>query len=244
MRLTRVYVDQRLRAPGEVLLEGNASNHVARVLRLRRGDNLSLFNGDGWEYSGTLSDAGHGRVAVQLAGRSLGLPDSPLALTLVQGIARGERMDVVVQKATELGVARIVPVLAERGVVRLDGSQARRKRAHWLAVAIAACEQCGRARLPDIEEPVPLADWLRRSPGPGSRLLLAPGPNPALGTLPAGTTAAALLVGPEGGLTDAERDAAMAAGFAPRSMGPRILRTETAAIVALAIMQARAGDLG
>jgi 16S rRNA (uracil1498-N3)-methyltransferase len=152
-------------------------------------------------------------------------------------------MDLVIQKATELGVTRIVPVLAGRSVVRIDPRQVERKRAHWQAVAVSACEQSGRSTLPAVELPVPLDAWLAVPPGDGPRLLLLPGAPLPLGSLTAGTAAATVLIGPEGGLTDAEQGAATAAGYEPRSLGPRILRTETAAIVALAVLQSSAGDL-
>lgn len=243
MRVIRVFTPEPLRAPGRTVLEGTAAAHVARVLRLRGGDQLTLFNGDGWEYGGVVTAIRSQRVEVEIAVRTRGQPESPLSVTLVQGVARGERMDLVIQKATELGVARIVPVLAGRSVVRIDPRQVERKRAHWQAVAIAACEQSGRSTLPGVELPMPLDAWLAVPPGDGPRLLLLPGAPLPLGSLTPGTAAATVLIGPEGGLTDAEQGTATAAGYEPRSLGPRILRTETAAIVALAVLQSSAGDL-
>jgi len=243
MRLIRVHAPGTLRAQGLAVLTGGASLHVRRVLRLRPGDALTLFNGDGWDYRGRIAAIRGERVEVELVGRAEALPESPLYITLVQGIARGERMDLIVQKATELGAARILPVVTERSVVRLDEDRAGRRLAHWQAVATAACEQCGRARLPEVAAPRALAGWLEEPADDSLRLLLAPdAPRPLAGSGPApgGVT---LLVGPEGGLTDAEREAALRAGFVARSLGPRVLRTETAAIAALAVLQAAAGDL-
>lgn len=243
MRLIRVYTPDPLHAPGKASIEGTAAAHVSRVLRLRAGDPLTLFNGDGWDYAGTIATLRGRQVDVEVLTRTAGLAESPLAVTLLQGVARGERMDLVLQKATELGVARIVPVLADRSVVRLDERQAQRKVEHWRAVTIAACEQSGRSRLPAIEPPRALIDAIALPGLAAPRLVLVPGSPIPLGALARGTDAATLLIGPEGGLTDAEAVAANRAGFEPRSLGPRILRTETAAIAALAVLQSTAGDL-
>jgi 16S rRNA (uracil1498-N3)-methyltransferase len=243
MRLTRIYTPEPLQAPGRATLHGTGASHVARVLRLRVGDAVVLFNGDGWEYAGRIAALPAGQVEVELLARDAGAPESPLSLTLMQGVARGERMDLVVQKATELGVAQIVPVLTARSVVRLDRRQAERKLEHWRAVAVSACEQSGRARLPVIEAPAALDEALLRVPGDGCRVTLSPGAGTPLTALAAGTTSVTLLIGPEGGLTDAEVGIATGAGFEPRSLGPRILRTETAALAALAVLQAVGGDL-
>jgi 16S rRNA (uracil1498-N3)-methyltransferase len=243
MRLIRVYTDAVLQDGDLATLTGSAANHVARVLRLRAGDAVTLFNGDGWDYPGRVRSLAGQRVEVELGARAPGLPESPLAVDLLQGVARGERMDLVVQKATELGVARILPVLAGRSVVRLDARQAQRKQAHWQAIAISACEQCGRSRVPVIVLPRSLAESLAEEGLPAGRFMLAPGAPVALNALAPGTAGVALLIGPEGGLTDAERAAASQAGFEPRALGPRILRTETAALVALVVLQSASGDL-
>ena len=243
MRLTRVHVDAALTAGARVTLAGAAAAHVRRVLRLEAGDALTLFNGDGADYPSRIAGFGRGAVEVAVEGRAPARAESPLAATLVQGIARAERMDLVVQKATELGVAAILPVAAARSVVKLDRESRGRKLAHWRAIAVAACEQCGRARIPSIAEPVPLADLLR-GPAAGARLLLAPDAGPSLAAAARGAPAVELLVGPEGGLEDGERDAALAAGFRACRLGPRVLRSETAAIAAVAVLQAVAGDFG
>jgi 16S rRNA (uracil1498-N3)-methyltransferase len=243
MRLIRVFVGAGLDAPGRATLSGAAAAHVVRVLRLRAGDPLTVFSGDGWDYPGTIAALRGERVEVELGPRVPGQPDSPLAVTLLQGVARADRMDFVVQKATELGVARILPVLSGRSVVRLDPRQAERKLEHWRAVAAAACEQCGRSRLPAVEPPRSLDEALDGLPDGPPRLLLEPGAPEPLGALPRDAGSVVLLIGPEGGLADVERAAAARNGFVPRSLGPRVLRTETAAVAALAVLQSVAGDL-
>jgi 16S rRNA (uracil1498-N3)-methyltransferase len=243
MRLIRVHTPGELRVAATTRIEGGAAAHLARVLRLRAGDLVTLFNGDGWDYPGVIVAIRGERVEVELRERVAGLPDSPLAITLVLGLARGEKMDLSVQKATELGVARIVPVTTERSVVRLDDEQGGRKLAHWRSVAISACEQCGRSRLPRIEAPLGLEAWLSGASVPARRLLLLPGAAVALGAIAAGPGELAVLVGPEGGLANSEVTAATRSGYEPRSLGPRILRAETAAMATIAILQAMSGDL-
>jgi 16S rRNA (uracil1498-N3)-methyltransferase len=216
MRLTRVYVDQALVAGKGVGLSEQAGLHLTRVLRLDAGARLTLFDGTGGEYAGTLERDGK-KVWARVGEHDPVERESALDITLLQGVARGERMDLIVQKATELGIARIVTVLAERSVVKVDAKQRERKREHWQAVAIAACEQSGRNRVPEVSEPMPLAQ--------------------ACDALPM-----ALLIGPEGGLADNERKFAMANGFVACRMGPRVMRTETAGLAALTVLQAIAGD--
>ena len=243
MRLTRVYVDAPLAAGKRVILEGNAAGHVTRVLRLRVGDALTLFNGAGGEYAASIDAARGGRLTVAVGEPRAVERESPLSLTLAQGVSRGERMDLVVQKATELGVSGIVPLFTERSVVRLGAQQAERKLTHWRAIAIAACEQSGRNRLPKVAPPVSLADLLRGGGDGSTRLLLSPGATDTLGDVPRPLSAVTVLIGPEGGLAQAEQEAAVAAGFRPVRLGPRVLRTETAAIAALALLQREFGDL-
>jgi 16S rRNA (uracil1498-N3)-methyltransferase len=242
VRLTRVYVEAPLAAGTRITLEGGAARHLTRVLRLRVGEALTLFNGSGGEYAASIEQSQGGRVAVAIGGQRAIERESPLALTLAQGVSRGERMDLVVQKATELGVSGLVPVLTERSVVRLTAQQAERRLNHWRAIAVAACEQSGRNRLPAIAAPVPLKDFLR-SGTDGTRLLLSPGAAATLAEVPRPVTAVTVLIGPEGGLAQAEQEAAVAAGFKPVRLGPRVLRTETAAIAALTLLQREFGDL-
>jgi 16S rRNA (uracil1498-N3)-methyltransferase len=244
VRLIRVYVDAPLAPGARVHFAGAAAAHVRRVLRLEVGDSLTLFNGDGSDYPARVAAFGRGSVEASVTGRAAARAESPLAVTLVQGIARAERMDLVVQKATELGVAAVVPVVTARSVVKLDADARGRRRAHWTGIAVAACEQCGRATLPAIAAPRALADVLAGPSAAGARLLLAPDAPLALAAAVRDETAVEILVGPEGGLEDAERHAALDAGFRACRLGPRVLRSETAAIAALAVLQSVAGDLG
>ena len=243
MRVIRVHVDATLAEGARITLGGSAAAHVRRVLRLAPGDALTLFNGDGHDYPSRIVGVGRGTVEAAVEGRVAARAESPLHVTLAQGVARAERMDLVVQKATELGVAAIVPVATARSVVRLDHDTRGRKLAHWRGIVIAACEQCGRARIPVLTDPQPLATRLA-APAPGLRILLVPDANVALTAAAHGAQAVELLVGPEGGLEDGEREAALAAGYRACRLGPRVLRSETAAIAALAVLQAVAGDLG
>jgi 16S rRNA (uracil1498-N3)-methyltransferase len=242
MRLNRVHVEVPVGGRVHLDLDGTAANHVARVLRLRAGDALILFDNAGGEYAATVVSLAHHTVRVAVGEYLATNRESPLHVTLAQGISRGERMDVVVQKATELGVWRIVPLLTERAVVRLNQAQAANRLRHWRAIAIAACEQCGRNHVPEITAPMALQKFLVSDLPDGLRLLLNPDGGLRTRDLPP-SNAATLLIGPEGGLSDAERTAARAAQFQGLSLGPRILRTETAALAALAIIQQQLGDL-
>lgn len=249
MRLTRVHVDTPLASGAHVTLSGSAASHVTRVLRLRTGEALTLFDGRGGEYAARIEQGG-AALTVAVGEHRPTERESPLLVTLAQGISRGERMDLVVQKATELGVARLQPLLTERSVVRLDAQQGERKRRHWRAIAIGACEQCGRNRLPEIGEPCALREMLGGfAPAPPSaparhaRLLLSPAAARRLGDLEGPVSAVTVLIGPEGGLTEEEQAAASSAGFLAVRLGPRVLRTETAAIAALTLLQREFGDI-
>jgi 16S rRNA (uracil1498-N3)-methyltransferase len=242
MRLTRVYLDAPLEAGARVSLTGSAARHVTRVLRLRPGEGLTLFNGGGGEYAATI-EALHGERVAVAVGESRAIErESPLTLTLAQGVSRGERMDLIVQKATELGTSRIVPLLTERSVVRLSAPQSKRKLEHWRAIAIAACEQSGRNRLPALSPPLSLSEFVSGAAGT-TRLLLSPTGTMSLDDVPRAAAGMTVLIGPEGGLTDDEQQAALRAGFVAVRLGPRVLRTETAAIAALALLQREFGDL-
>lgn len=243
MRLSRVYVDAALAAGERVSLEGNAANHIARVLRARVGDALMLFDGRGGEYDARIAELRGATVIAAVGAHHTVERESKLEITLLQGIARGDRMDTIIQKATELGVTRIVPVTTERSVVKLIRETAHRKHAHWRAIAVAACEQCGRNRLPEIAQPESLADTVRASTlSTQSRLMLAPGAAITLAAAAAKSISLALLIGPEGGLSAIEIEIAERAGFVACRVGPRILRTETASVAAIAALQAIAGD--
>ena len=244
MRIPRVYVPQPLQPGSEVALPVQAGEHLVRVLRLERGHPLRLFNGDGNEYGGEIASLAKRAVTARvLTLQDVPSLESPLRLTLVQGIARGEKMDWILQKATELGVARIVPVVTERTEVRLDAERAERRLAHWQAVLGSACEQCGRNRLPQLDEPLRLAEFATQPAVAGElRLVLDPQAGRCVQTLPQASQMT-LVVGPEGGLSDADLGLLAQAGFRGVRLGPRILRTETAGIAALAVLQALQGDL-
>lgn len=241
---TRLFIDAALASGCEVQLDASQARYLGRVLRMRPGDELAVFNGSDGEFLASLAKIGKDYAAVLVGGPVATATESALKIHLVQGISRGERMDYVVQKATELGVKRITPVLTEYGVVRLDADRAARRRDHWEQVARSACEQCGRIRPPLVEAPVMLNRWLGTRPASADLdLILRPGAANALACVAAPRTKVCLLVGPEGGFSLDEYDAAQAAGFEPVGLGPRILRTETAAVTALAIAQASWGDL-
>ena len=243
MRLTRVHVPGPLAAGRMCAVKGDAATRLARVLRLSAGDALILFDGQGGQYAARIEAIGKGTVDVAVLERQLIERESPLSLTLAQGVSRGERMDWVVQKGTELGVSRLVPVLSERSVVRLDPKQAQSKQRHWQRVAVAACEQSGRDRIPQVAAPVALVQFLESlSPG-GTRLLLSPEGLVTLESLPPPAGDIIVLIGPEGGLTEEEGRAARGQGFTALRLGPRVLRTETAAVAALALLQHRFGDI-
>jgi 16S rRNA (uracil1498-N3)-methyltransferase len=244
MRLIRVFIESALVPGARIEAAGTAAAHMARVLRLVAGEPVTVFNGDGSDYPARIVAIRGSRVEVEVLEQRQARPESPLALTLVQGIARAERMDLIVQKATELGVASIQPVVTARSVVRLDAKTTERKLSHWRGIVIAACEQCGRARLPAIAEPLPLSEWLARPMPPSvRRLQLAVDALESLASAAAGAGTIELLIGPEGGLEESERKSATRAGFRACAIGPRVLRTETAALAALAVLQAAAGDL-
>jgi 16S rRNA (uracil1498-N3)-methyltransferase len=231
----RVYLDAPLQQAGEVSLEDAPAHHLARVLRLREGDALTVFNGRGGEWDAEFI----GKRRVRLRSFSNVERESPLRITLVQGVSSGERMDYTVQKAVELGVAVIQPLLTKRGVVRLEGTRASARVDHWKKVAIAACEQSGRNRIPEV---MPLLDFHQYRPPEeaGLRLLLsAQGRSIREMKL---DTAATIAAGPEAGFAPEEQAGLERAGFVKASLGPRILRTETAALAALAAINALRGD--
>jgi 16S rRNA (uracil1498-N3)-methyltransferase len=240
MRLSRTHVEAALAPGATVTLSENATGHLVRVLRLGLGDACIVFNGDGADYEARLVSLGKRGAEVEVMARHALDNESPLRITLAQAIARGEKMDWVLQKATELGVAAVVPLQTERTEVKLDAERSEKRSAHWRGVVIAACEQCGRARVPTIAAPVALRDWLAGSAAPG--WYLDPDAESGLRELPPGELT--LVIGPEGGLGERDLAALRAAGFRGLRLGPRILRTETAGVAALAALQALHGDLG
>ncbi|MEZ5462575.1 16S rRNA (uracil(1498)-N(3))-methyltransferase [Dokdonella sp.] len=244
MRIPRICVFEKLDIGSELLLPVQAGEHLARVLRLERGHPIVLFNGDGREFQAEISELTKRSVSARVLGEKDATDrESPLQLTLAQGIARGEKMDLVLQKATELGVTRIVPLITGRTEVKLDAERTARRLAHWQAVIAGACEQCGRVRLPKLETPVRLAHWAAElDTSAGLRLALDPTGKVMPRSLPA-FERATLVVGPEGGLSDQDLSILDQADFLGLRLGPRILRTETAGLAAITALQAIHGDM-
>ena len=241
MRIPRINTEQALQANASIRLEPGPSQHIARALRMRVDDALILFDGRGGQYPASLTMVDKKCVTAVTGAFDPRERESHLQLHLGVAISRGERMDWLVQKATELGVTSIAPLLSERTEVKLKGDRATKKLKHWQQVIIAACEQSGRNQLPGMQPLQALDDWittvradtrlvLHHRAAPGSAAVTAPG-------------SIALLVGPEGGLTRAEIKAAESAAFEAMQLGPRVLRTETAPLAAIAILQARWGDM-
>ncbi|MBX3727049.1 MAG: 16S rRNA (uracil(1498)-N(3))-methyltransferase [Xanthomonadales bacterium] len=242
MRTIRCHVDAPLEPGSMVGLPEQARAHLQRVLRLRAGDAVVLFNGDGSDYPAELSGAGD-RLAASILGRAPPTaPEAGLELVLVQALARGEKMDWIIQKATELGVARIVPVVSVRSEVRLAGDRLDKRLVHWRRVASSACEQCGRARVPDIVAPQALHEVADAGLAT-TRLVLHPDTQAGLPAL-ALRSSVAVAVGPEGGFDDIELAQLLRAGWLATRLGDRILRTETAGLVAGAALLALAGEFG
>ncbi len=244
MRTPRVFHSSPLKGKERVALDPGAAKHLLTVLRLKPGAPLILFDGSGFEFEAVIEEAGKKDVHVKLGNTHGPAVESPLQVTLAQGISRGERMDYTVQKAVELGITAIVPVFTERSVVKLDRDGGAKKREHWQGVAIGACEQSGRVRVPEVQAPLPLANFLADPPQAGLKLLLDPFGGSTANELPRPSDGRVLLlVGPEGGLSENERNLAARVGFLGLKLGPRILRTETAALVALSLLQSQWGDL-
>jgi 16S rRNA (uracil1498-N3)-methyltransferase len=238
MRLSRFFIDAPLSLGQHQLPEAQA-HYIGRVLRHAAGDAVQLFDGSGQEYLGELVEVGKKSVRVELREAFAGLAESPLSIHLGQGLSRGERMDWAIQKATELGASAISPIVSERCEVRLKDERADKRMAHWRQVAISACEQCGRSVLPTIHPPIALADWLQQVEAQ-LKLVLHPVAEPLVSHVR--PQSLAFLIGPEGGLSEAEVEQAKAAGFLAARLGPRVLRTETAPVVALSVAQQLWGD--
>ncbi|MFL6575748.1 MAG: 16S rRNA (uracil(1498)-N(3))-methyltransferase [Povalibacter sp.] len=243
MRLTRIFCEGPLTSGAIVPLSSAGAYHVGRVLRMRPGAPLIVFDGTGVDFPSEIVEVEGDKVSVRLRNQTPGTGESPLKITLVQGVSRGERMDWTLQKATELGVIGVAPVLTARSVVRLDEKQAVKKQLHWHAIVVGACEQCGRSRIPSVSSPVPLRDYFTNVRKDGMRLVLSPSAPASLAGIASLPSKVDLLIGPEGGLDDEEISAAQKAGFMPVRLGPRVLRTETAGVVALTVLQALWGDL-
>ncbi|UCH48070.1 MAG: 16S rRNA (uracil(1498)-N(3))-methyltransferase [Betaproteobacteria bacterium] len=242
----RFYFPGKLGSGAEVRLPADTAHHAIRTLRLGVGDPIILFDGLGGEYEASICRIDRERVVARTGPFVDRSAEPPVKLVLAQGISSGERMDFTVQKAVELGIGVIQPLSTERSVVKLTPERAVRKTAHWRKLAVAACEQSGRNRLVEIAEPQRLTDWLSQLPREASseelRLLLSPRTDNSFNKLTERASRVTLLVGPEGGLAPAEIATAQRWGFQSVRIGPRVLRTETAALAALAAIQVRWGD--
>jgi 16S rRNA (uracil1498-N3)-methyltransferase len=239
----RFYVDAALRAGGSCELPEDTAHHAMHVLRLRTGDDVTLFNGRGGEYPGRISSIQRLKISVDVLEHRALERESPLHVVLIQGVSSGERMEFTIRKAVELGVAEIQPVLAAGSVARPKGERAAARQGHWQKIAIAACEQCGRNRIPAVHPLLNASDY-RAAPGNGAvKLLLSPGSELPLSKFIEGKGENLILAaGPEAGFDEQEEKAFLAAGFVPVRLGPRVLRTETAALAALAALNALLGD--
>jgi 16S rRNA (uracil1498-N3)-methyltransferase len=243
MPIPRFYCAMPLPPGRHVALPDEVARHAVGVLRLRDGDDVILFNGDGSECLGQLFKSGRG-AEVLLKAVCTPERESPLAITLVQGVSSGERMDYTLQKAVELGVTAIQPVMMKRTIVRLDDEKRHKRRQHWQGVIVSACEQCGRNHVPLVAPILDFHEWLGTVPElTGQKLILDPEATLRLRDMSEPVTTVTMLAGPEGGFDSHERESVIRAGFTRLSLGPRILRTETAALAALAAIQSQWGDI-
>lgn len=242
MRISRIYTDQPLQPESTVLLDEKSTHYLSRVLKLRPGNPLVVFNGDGFDYSAEIAAVSRHETELTISTRLPAAQEPTLQITLVQAISRGERMDYCLQKATELGVASIQLLFTERVEVRLDRQRAEKRMAHWRGVIISACEQSGRAQIPLLKAPVSLEAWIGEVPA-GQRLVLDPDSENPLAQVAASQGPVALLVGPEGGLSSVELEMLRRAGVNAVRFGPRVLRTETAGPAAIAVLLSKSGDL-
>lgn len=240
---TRHFQSQTLTVGETITLDAATSHHLGTVLRARLGDSCVLFNGDGREVAGIIAGLQKNKVQVELLSDAHPSVESRLSVHLACGIGKGERMDWVVQKATELGVTEVTPLLTDYVNVRVDDARSEKKRQHWEAVAISACEQSGRVQIPTIHAPVKLSDWLVSSSSE-FRVMFHPTASKQISDLPTELQKVSLIIGPEGGLSDAEVADAEKSGVMTVQCGPRILRMETAVVVVMTIGQIRWGDLG
>jgi len=240
MPLPRIHCELRLGPGAQFALAPEAAQHVAKSLRLKAGDSIVVFDGRGGEYDATIQRAEKDRVEVKVGAFRDADVEALVRVGLVQGLPEADKMDWIIQKAVELGVGWIQPLVCDRSVVRLSGERAARREAHWRRVAVAACEQSGRNRIPEVRPTLGFQSWIA-APSELPRWMLQPGA-PPLTAHAAPTAPFELLVGPEGGLSERERDLALSRGCEPVALGPRVLRTETAPLAALAAIHALWGD--
>lgn len=242
MRIPRIHTDSPLAVGNQCELDTNAAQHVGRVLRMQPEQELRLFNGDGYDYRARIVATSKKNVTVEVDEQQENTTESSLTVVLGQTLSKGDRMDYAVQKAVEMGVTQIVPLSTLRCDVKLKGDREDKRLRHWQQVAISAAEQCGRARVPDILPVMPLAEWLEHSQNCELRLVLHHRTEQSLASL-AKPSSVALMIGPEGGLSPEEISQAENSGFLPVALGPRVLRTETAPVAALALCQWLWGDI-
>lgn len=243
MRIPRIYTNSPLSEGSQAELDENAAQHVGRVLRMQPGQELKLFNGDGQDYLATITEAGKKRVEVLVRAPETNHTESPLQITLGQTLSKGDRMDYAVQKAVEMGVTCIVPLTTERCEVKLKGDREDKRLRHWQSIAVSAAEQCGRARVPEVLPIMTVEQWLEHTRDCDLRLVLHHRTERSLGAMEKPDNVA-LMIGPEGGLTAGEIALAEKEGFMPVALGPRVLRTETAPVAAMALCQWLWGDSG
>ena len=243
MRIPRVYSPQPMAVGDCIELEAGAARHLTSALRMSSGQLVTLFNGHGGEYTAELVEAKKGKATVRITEFDKTDRESNLSIHLAIGISRGERMDLIVQKATELGVSEITPLFTERCEVKLSGDRLDKKVNHWQQVAISACEQCQRNSLPSINAPVKIDQWQVNCDA-SLKLVLHHRTDQSLSDMPPPSGQVALLIGPEGGLSEREIEQAISLGFSPLALGPRVLRTETAPLAAISILQSLWGDMG
>ncbi|WP_261842661.1 16S rRNA (uracil(1498)-N(3))-methyltransferase [Aliamphritea ceti] len=241
MRIPRFYEDQPLAADQDIQLSDAVVQHVARALRMRPDDQLTLFNGDGCEYHARLTEVAKRQVSARIERVSQPGRISPLQIEIGQSLSRGERMDYAIQKATELGMSGMTPLFSERCEVKLSNERQDKRLRHWQQTAISACEQSLRCDVPQIQPPQTLYEWITNVDA-DLKLVLHHHTEQPLETLQP-PASVALLIGPEGGLSEAEVEQALAAGFKPVAFGPRVFRTETAPVAALSVLQFLWGDL-
>lgn len=244
MSHTRLHIESQLSANSKFELTGDRARYIGRVLRLSPNDVLTLFDGRGGEYRATILSVGKNNVMLSVSEHIPRDVESPLAIHLLQGISRGERMDFVMQKATELGVRQITPMITAYSVVKLEPKRAEKRQHHWRGICASACEQSGRNVLPQIDSPLPLRTWLGENlDTPGKRLIMRPGVENSIRSVDSNVQQLTLLIGPEGGFSDVEYELAESTGFSAMGFGKRILRTETAALAVITALQTLYGDL-
>lgn len=242
MRTPRLYLPKPLVCGETVVIGGKTAHHVIHVLRLRTGTAIQVFDGLGSEHLATLKEAGRSEASIEIGVPAAPVEEPSLAIALAQGIARNDRMDLILQKAVELGVDNIQPLWMQRSQSRLKGERLEKRLQRWQGIVISACEQCGRATLPGLSPPADFAAWIQARPDGDMQLMLQPDSEYSLKEMAAPQGRVVLLAGPEGGLTADEQTLARHAGFTGTRLGPRILRTETAALAALAGIQSLWGD--